>query len=73
MLAGKTMPHAKARSPRERREADLLLNVVLAHMAFHSAKDPIARKMERERFTEAARKLHEFVAEAADEENSASG
>jgi len=55
------MPYVKARSKRDRREADLLLNVVLAHMAFHSAKDLRTRRLERDRFTAAVQIFHEFV------------
>jgi len=55
------MPYVKARSKRDRREADLLLNVVLAHMAFHSAKDLRTRRSERQRFTTAVQIFHDFV------------
>ena len=55
------MPYAKARSQRDRREADLLVNVVLAHMAFHNARDATRCKIERERFKAAVLQFHDFV------------
>jgi len=56
------MAHSKAFSPRDRQEADLLLNVVLAHMAFSSAKDGPGRQVAHDRLVEAVRILYEFVA-----------
>jgi hypothetical protein len=69
------MPYAEATRNRDRWEADLLLNVVFAHMAFSSTKNIKGRKMAHDRFKNAVRQLYEFVnedsleAEAAEEAN----
>ena len=63
------MAYAKAFSKRDRREANLLLNVVFAHMAFSSAKDDGDREAAHDRFREAVRALSRFVAKPDHKEN----
>jgi hypothetical protein len=46
---------------RDRRESNLLLNVVFAHMAFSSAKNGEDRKKTHLRFKDAVRTLHQFM------------
>ena len=56
------MVKATIKAKHERWESDLLLNVVLAHMAFASASDEQVRNIAHDRFVSAIRKLYEFVA-----------
>lgn len=67
------MPYAEATRNRDRWEADLLLNVVFAHMAFSSTKNVKGRKMAHDRFKNAVRQLFEFVNEEGAEEETAEG
>jgi hypothetical protein len=55
------MTHSEARHARDRRQSDLLLDVVFAHMALSSAKDQYSRERARGWFREAVRKLDEFL------------
>lgn len=55
------MAYGKGKRKRDRQESDLLLNAVLAHMAFSSAKDYVGRKMAHDRFKDAVRVLLQFV------------
>lgn len=55
------MAHDKTLRKLDRREADLLLNVVFAHMSISSAKDDRSHQMAHERFKDAVRILHQFV------------
>ncbi len=52
-------PHQQRR--RDRRESDLLLNVVLAHMSYSSAKDVASRRVARERFEQAVHLFYDYV------------
>ena len=65
----RTMASAEVKRNRDRWEADLLLNVVFAHMAFRSTKDYREREAAHYRFKDAIRQLHQFVTA----ENSAGG
>jgi hypothetical protein len=65
----KTMAHAEAKRNRDRWEADLLLNVVFAHMAFSSTKDRGGRKMAHDRFSDAVHELYQFVTRETFEED----
>ena len=56
-----TMAYAEAKRNRDQWEADLLLNVVLAHLAFTSTKDSRGRQMAYERFKGTVRQLYQFV------------
>lgn len=60
------MAFAKAKSNRDRHEADLVLDIAVAHWAVNSAKDPEDRKMAHDSFKHAVRKLHEFLYEERD-------
>lgn len=55
------MASAKTKSNRDRREADLVLDVAIAHWAVNSAKDWQDRKTAHDGFKNAVRRLHEFV------------
>jgi len=55
------MPNPQLRRSRDRRESDLLLNVVMAHMAYSSAKDFTSRKAARDGFEEAVQLLYDVV------------
>lgn len=55
------MASAKAKSERDRREAELVLAVAIAHWAVNSAKVWEDRKTAHDAFRLAVRKLHEFV------------
>lgn len=57
----KAMAYVEANRNRDRWEADLLLNVVLAHMAFSSTKDYRVRKMAYDRFKGTVHQLYQFV------------
>ena len=57
------MAYSKAFTKRDRRESDLLLEVVFAHMAFSSSKNHRQRLEAHSRFREAVRVLHEFMDE----------
>jgi hypothetical protein len=59
---------AKVKTDRDRREADLVLDVAVAHWAVNSAKDRDDRKTAHDGFKDAVRKLHEFVASQREEE-----
>jgi hypothetical protein len=61
------MAHDKALRKLDRREADLLLNVVFAHMSISSAKDDRSHQMAHERFKDAVRILHQFVSSIREE------
>lgn len=67
-----TMAYAEAKRNRDRWEADLLLNVVLAHMAFNSTKDSRGRQMAYDRFKGTVRQLYEFVTAETSEEDATS-
>jgi hypothetical protein len=65
----KTMAHAEAQRNLDRWEADLLLNVVFAHMAFRNTEDFRSRKVAHDRFKQAVWQLNQFVtAENSDED-----
>lgn len=53
------MPRQKR--DRDRWESDLLLNVVIAHMAFSNTQDAANRKKAYDRFTGAVAQLYQFV------------
>jgi hypothetical protein len=55
------MASAKAKSTRDRHEADLVLDVAVAHWAVNSAKDIEDRKAAHDSFKKAVRRLYEFV------------
>jgi hypothetical protein len=55
------MAAARAFSKRDRKESDLLLNVVFAHMAFGSAKSEPDRDVAHNRFKEAVRILYRYL------------
>lgn len=57
----KATADAEAQRNRDRWEADLLLNVVFAHMTFRSTEDHSGRKAAHKRFEQALTELHEFV------------
>jgi hypothetical protein len=61
------MAQEKALRKFDRREADLLLNVVFAHMSISSAKDRKSHQMAHERFKDAVRILHQFVSSVPEE------
>ena len=61
------MAYSKAFTKHDRRKSDLLLNVVIAHMAFNSGKTYRQREESHTRFREAVRILHEFMAEERQE------
>jgi hypothetical protein len=64
----KVTAHAEAQRNLDRWEADLLLSVVFAHMAFRSTEDYSGRKAAHGRFREAVVQLYQFVtAENSDE------
>jgi hypothetical protein len=55
------MAYDNATRKLDRREADLLLNVVFAHMSLSRAKDCESHRVAHDRFKEAVRVLHQFV------------
>jgi hypothetical protein len=57
----KTVAYDEAQRNLDRWEADLLLNVAFAHMAFRSTMDYSGRKVAHDRFKGAVRQLYEFV------------
>jgi hypothetical protein len=57
----KTMALAEAQRNLDRWEADLLLNVVFAHMAFRCTEDFRGRKVAHDRFKHAVGQLYRFV------------
>jgi hypothetical protein len=65
------MAYDKAKRKRDRREADLLLNVVYAHMSLSSAKDYRSHKTAHDRFRDAVRLLHQFATAENPEEDAA--
>jgi hypothetical protein len=65
----KITAHAAAQRNLDRWEADLLLNVVFAHMAFRTTGDGSGRKVAHDRFKEVVSRLYELVtAENSDED-----
>jgi hypothetical protein len=65
----KVTAHAEAQRNLDRWEADLLLNVVFAHMAFRTTEDSSGRKVAHDRFKQAVGRLYELVtAENSDED-----
>jgi len=65
----KVTPRAEAQRNLDRWEADLLLNVVFAHMAFRTTADYSGRKVAHDRFKQAVGRLYELVtAENSDED-----
>jgi hypothetical protein len=56
------MTNAEARHTLDRRQSDLLVDVVFGHMAFSSAKDQTAREKAHDWPKEAVRKLNAFLA-----------
>lgn len=55
------MAAAKAVRSRDRRESDLLLSVVFAHMAFGSARSESDRRTAHRHFEEAVSALYRFL------------
>jgi hypothetical protein len=62
------MAYNKAHQSKDREEADLLLEVVLAHMAFQSARDDTTRVMARRRFVERVQTLCRAVTDPSEKE-----
>jgi hypothetical protein len=62
------MAYEKAKQRTDRREADLLLNVVFAHMSLSSAKDRASHQIAHDRFKDAVRILHQFISSAAEQD-----
>ena len=62
------MAYDKAKRKRDRREADLLLNVVFAHMSHSSAKDYRSHQAAHDRFIDALQVLHQYVTAENSEE-----
>jgi hypothetical protein len=62
------MAHEKATRKLDRREADLLLNVVFAHMSLCSAKDNTSHQAAHDRFKNAVHILHQFVTSIPEED-----
>ena len=67
------MAYAKAFSKRDRREADRLLSVVFAHMAFSNARDDHDREAAHDRFKDAVRALYRFVTKPEQQEKAEAG
>jgi hypothetical protein len=68
----KVTTHSEAQRNLDRWEADLLLNVVFAHMAFRSTEDYSGRKVAHDRFKQAVVQLYQLVtAENSDEDTAA--
>jgi hypothetical protein len=67
----KVTAHAEAQRNLDRWEADLLLSVVFAHMAFRSTEDHSGRKTAHDRFTQAVVQLYQFVTAENSDENTA--
>ncbi len=63
----RSMAHDKAKRKLDRREADLLLNVVFAHMSLSSAKDFRSHQVAHDRFKDAVRILYQFVTSIPEE------
>ncbi len=61
------MAFAKAKSNRDRHEADLVLDVAVAHWAVNSAKNWDDRKTAHDSFKHAVRKLHDYLSTERDE------
>jgi hypothetical protein len=57
----KARAHAEAQRNLDRWEADLLLNVVFAHMAFRSTEEYRGRKLAHDRFKQDVCELYQFV------------
>lgn len=53
--------HTEAQRNLDRWEADLLLSVVFAHVAFRSTEDYRGRKVAHDRFKRAVCQLYQFV------------
>jgi hypothetical protein len=62
------MAYDKTKRKLDRREADLLLNVVFAHMSLSSAKDYRSHQLAHDRFKDAVRILHQFVTSIPEED-----
>lgn len=62
------MAHDNAKRKLNRREADLLLNVVFAHMSLSRAKDCGSHQIAHDRFKDAVRVLHQFVTSIPEED-----
>jgi hypothetical protein len=61
--------HAEVQRKLDRWEADLLLNVVFAHMAFRSTEDYRGRKVAHDRLKQTVCQLYQFVtADDSDED-----
>jgi hypothetical protein len=60
-LKNKTADIEKAQRDRDRWEADLLLNVVIAHIAFSNSPDAVSRKKAYTRFRSMVNQLYQFV------------
>lgn len=65
----KVTAHAEAQRNLDRWEADLLLSVVFAHMAFCSTEDYSGRKVAHDRFRQTVVQLHQFVTTQNPDEN----
>jgi hypothetical protein len=65
----KTVAYDEAQRNLDRWEADLLLNVVFAHMAFRSTEDHNGRRVAHDRFKGAVHHLYEFVTTESSEED----
>ncbi len=61
--------HAEAQRNLDRWEADLLLSVVFAHMAFCSTENYPGRKAAHDRFRQTVVQLYQFVTAQNSEEN----
>ena len=53
--------HAEAQRNLDRWEADLLLSVVFAHMAFRSTEDHSGRKAAHDHFKQTVVQLYQFI------------
>jgi hypothetical protein len=71
MPRAKVTAHVEAQRNLDRWEADLLLNVVFAHMAFRSTEDYSGRKVAHDRFRQAVGLLYQFVTTEDSDEDTA--
>ena len=69
MAEAKTMAYAEAKRNLDRWEADLLLNVVFAHITFRSTQDSKGREVVHDRFAGAVRQLYQFLTTEYSEED----
>ncbi len=67
----KVTADAEAQRNLDRWEADLLLSVVFAHMAFRSTEDYSGRKAAHDRFKQTVVQLYQFVTAENSDENAA--